>query len=274
MPPALAGRVQLGFSGAFTGTMLEGTVTCGQNIPEDGGGVMQVTGTVAGAVRQVQIWSAGPAPGTVRYIQLWKGTPASGGIIDYQVSPVSGGISRFDWAGIANVDVTLTDFTNAGRPPERIAGTIVCPPTPTPAPAPTRPEPVFTGPTQVTFSGAISGVLQNPRVNCQQHIPDSDGGFMSVTGTIDGQQRVISIWSKGPAPGILGDMYEGQVAGQIDYGQTGADGPIDLSGITGFDWAKGTTFNIDLPYTGWAGKQSQAPNPLPPGIHVSGQIVC
>jgi hypothetical protein len=136
-------------------------------------------------------------------------------------------------------------------------------------------EPVLDGPSQVTITGAIDGVLQNPVSSCQSQVPGSTGGgMMSVTGTIGGSRYVISIWGGGSGPGTPGEIYEGPQAGVIDYGQIGADGPNDLSGITGFDWTKGATFSIDLPYVGWVGKQSAAPTPLPQGIHVAGQIVC
>ena len=134
--PTPSGSAQLTFSGAVTGTMPTATVSCGTHIPEGDGGVMQVTGQVAGSTWQVQIWSTGPAPGKLQYIQLWHGTPVGGGTIDFQNSVLSGGtlagISRFDWARGATLDDSLTDFTNAGRPPVHIAGTIVCP---VPAPA-------------------------------------------------------------------------------------------------------------------------------------------
>jgi len=273
-----SGIAELTFTGAVTGTMSTATVSCGTNIPEGDGGVIQVTGQVAGSTWQVQIWSAGPAPGKVQYIQLWHGTPVSGGTIDFQNSALSGGnlagITRFDWARGATLDTTLTDFTNARRPPVHIQGAIGCAaPTPTPTPAPQR-EPVLSGPSYVSITGAITGVLQGPVSACQPQVSGGNGGMMSVSGTIGGTQYVISIWGGGSGPGTPNEIYEGPVAGQIDYGQIGADGPNDLSGITGFDWRRGATFSIDLPYVGWVGKQSQAPNPLPPAIHVSGQIVC
>jgi hypothetical protein len=242
-------------------------------------GFAGVIGTVAGKVHMIQLWSRGPSPGTLLYIQVWNGTPATGSDIAYQNnSGMTGhfvGARGFDWTGGVTLDAALSDFKVATNPGIHLSGRITCPaPTPTPAPQ-SRPEPVLSGPTRVVFSGAISGVLENAGVSCQVHVPEGDGGAMSVSGTVAGRPVQLWIWSKGPSPGTLGDMYEGPQAGVIDYGQIGADGsPPDLSGITGFDWQRGATFDIAMPDVSWVGKQSAPPSPAPPGIRVSGQIVC
>jgi len=132
-------------------------------------------------------------------------------------------------------------------------------PTPTATPKPAVPRST----THLTLSGAISGEMQVVGVNCQQHIPEGDGGYMSVTGTVGGTTRMVSIWSHGPAPGTLVDAYEGTQPGEIDDMQS----PY-ASGITGFDWAKGATLDIDL-----AAATSGA-TPGGPTLHVSGHIVC
>jgi hypothetical protein len=47
-----------------------------------------------------------------------------------------------------------------------------------------------------------------------------------------------------------------------------------LHRITGFDRTRGATFNVAMPTVTWVGKQSAAPSPAAPGMHLSGQIVC
>jgi hypothetical protein len=282
-PPAAAaaggGSAQLSFGGAISGPMEVTSVSCEANQGQSG--FAGVIGTVAGRLHMIQLWSRGPSPGTLLYIQVWNGTPATGSDIAYQNnSGMTGsfvGASGFDWTGGVTLDAALTDFKVATNPGIHLSGRITCPtPTPTPTPAPQSwPEPLLSGPTHVVLSGAISGVLENAGVSCQVHVPEGDGGAMSVSGTVAGRPVQLWIWSKGPSPGTLGDMYEGPQAGAIDYGQIGADGRApDLSGITGFDWQRGATFDIAMPDVRWVGKQSAPPSPAPPGIRVSGQIVC
>jgi hypothetical protein len=95
---------------------------------------------------------------------------------------------------------------------------------------------------------------------------------MVAAGTVNGQTHLVTIWSSGPRTPV--EIYEGTQAGSIDYGQIGTDGPPTLSGITGFDRTRGATFNVAMPNVTWVGKQSAAPRPAAPGMHVSGQIVC
>ena len=243
------------------------TVGCVQNIPEGDAGEMEVTGTVDGQEHQLQLWSTGPAPGKPQYIEVWNGTPAKGDIA-YRGDGVTG-ISGFDWSRGVTLDVDLGPFSSPGGGTLHVSGTLVCPPPPpSPTPVPARPEPVLAGPTDITLSGAISGVLQNPRTICQT-------SYMAAFGTIGSRPVAVTIWGTGgTGAGRPNEMYEGAQAGEIDYAQDGAAGPTDLSGITGYDQARGATFSIDLPDVTWVGRQSAAPSPALPGIHVSGRITC
>jgi hypothetical protein len=134
--------------------------------------------------------------------------------------------------------------------PSPTATAAVVPPSPAPLPP--------AGGGAISFAGALAGAMQHPRVICEQHVPEGDGGFMSITGTVGGAQHVVSIWSRS---GVAHEIYEGGDVGQIDYGPL-----YDSGSVTGFDWARGATVHATLP-----------PGPGRPAgasLQVSGTIVC
>jgi hypothetical protein len=103
--------------------------------------------------------------------------------------------------------------------------------------------------------------MQGVTVSCGQHIPEGDGGFVGVSGTVAGQQHWLQLWSRGPAPGTLSyvEVWNGAPPGTGDY-----FGPPMTGQVTGFDWAREATLNVSL---------SLSSNPAQQ-VHISGRIVC
>ena len=113
----------------------------------------------------------------------------------------------------------------------------------------------------IDVSGVINGRLEGAATSCQQHVPEGDAGFMTVSGTVDGAPFAVVIMSNGPAPGTPVEIYAGRAEGDVEYQQA-----LSLTGITGFDWARGATVDIDLPPIG-----TSTPGT---GVHVTGRIAC
>lgn len=147
------------------------------------------------------------------------------------------------------------------QPPSPTAAPTPAPtPTPSATPTPARASAAI-GSADLTFTGAIAGAMHDATVSCGQHIPQGDGGYMGVTGTVDGKPHIVQIWSRGPAPGtpLYIEVWNGSSPGSGDIAFR-----ADTSGMTRFDWAGGVTLDMDLVAFSGSG----------PGIHVSGRIVC
>jgi hypothetical protein len=164
--------------------------------------------------------------------------------------------------------------------------------TPSPTPKPTAAATRAAVPTQLTFSGALNGVMQNPSVVCEQNIPQGNQGYMAVSGTVGGTQQVFTIWSRDRT--TPNEVYEGTQPGTIDYGPVYGPNP----GIGDFDWSRGATVEVYLPPASGASSQpspsptprpsasagplpSATPSPSPsasptpvPGVEVDGTISC
>lgn len=115
----------------------------------------------------------------------------------------------------------------------------------------------------ITFSGALSGSLQNLQVICQQNIPVGAQGYMAVYGTLsDGSTHGVTIWSGSRYDAA--EIYEGTGAGEIDYIEYGHP----PSGVSNFDWSRGATIHVHL-------LPQQGGNAAPgSSLDVDGTIAC
>lgn len=130
-------------------------------------------------------------------------------------------------------------------------------PSPTPTPAPTAAATRTPAPTQLLFSGALSGWMQNPSVICEQNIPQGNSGYMAVSGSVGGATEVFTIWSKDRT--TPNEVYVGTAPGTIDYGPVYGANP----GIGDFDWARGASVKVYLPPAISPSTPVPSPSPTP-----------
>jgi hypothetical protein len=125
----------------------------------------------------------------------------------------------------------------------------------------------FTVTTSLTYSGVLTGQLEDPVSSCQP-LPNEES-MITVNGNLNGTSWVLYIQSYDGQNGVW-QVITGQAGGGTGLVGPGyaitATYPATITGVTQIDWARGATLNVQL---------TSHPGQTPIGIvEVQGTVTC